>query len=154
LKHDSRGDRGGAGIDDEFEPGGGGGNAAGAGGAAGNAGGQGGNGMELFDGMGLFDSLLRVASGVNDDETDPDGKLTVGGAMYTVDPRVKNWQLPALKAYALNHAEPRGKIVMACGTGKLAMGDTAILVEQITALTTILLCKSLSNDNQCQSMTV
>jgi hypothetical protein len=34
----------------------------------------------------------------------------------------------------LNYAEPRGKVVMACGTGKQAMGDTAILVEQKTAM--------------------
>ena len=53
--------------------------------------------------------------------------------MYTVDPRMRPCQRAALEAHALNHAEPRGKVVMACGTGKLAMGDTAIVVKQITA---------------------
>jgi hypothetical protein len=87
-------------------------------------------------------------------ETNTESAIMVGVAPYTVDPRVRPCQRAALEAYALNHAEPRGKIMMACGTGKTAMGDSAILVEQITALAAILLCKSLSNDNQCQSMTV
>jgi hypothetical protein len=68
------------------------------------------------------------------DGTNNESAITVGGAPYTVEPRARPCQRAALEAYALNHAKPRGKIVMACGTGKLAMGDTAILVEQITAM--------------------
>ena len=75
------------------------------------------------------------------DETNNESAIMVGGAMYTIHPRVGPCQRAALEAYAAHHTEPRGKIVMACGTGKLAMGDTAILADQITAMTARLLCK-------------
>jgi hypothetical protein len=52
------------------------------------------------------------------DETNNESATTVGDAMHTVDPRVRPCQRAALNAYTLHHAEPRAKIVMACGTGK------------------------------------
>lgn len=60
----------------------------------------------------------------SDDEEDaaPERQLTIDGVVVPVDPRARHHQREALQAYAEHHAEPRGKIIMACGTGKTFLG--------------------------------